>query len=367
MKQWLWMAAWATLGAAVGGTAGADDAPQVPGFVNNPAVESYIEHLVQDQGFSADDLHALFAQLSFKPNVLETLERPPTARPWYEFRKNTLTSDRVNNGVKFWQAHEGVLSLAASRYGVPASVLVAIIGMETHYGRNTGSFRAADAIATAAFAYPRRAEFFQNELTELLLLAREEVKDPLSFKGSYAGALGWPQFMPSSFRKYAVDFDGDGQRDIWQSPADAIGSVGHYLSEAGWQKDGPTMLRATVTGDQYQKLFADKFNLHYTLDELKAMGVVPATALPGETQAVLFPLETETGIEYWLGFKNFYAITRYNKSTLYASAVLELARRVSEAKQSAPALADAPAAAPAKSAQKAPPPAAKAKKSKPKK
>ncbi|AOX99371.1 lytic murein transglycosylase B [Jeongeupia sp. USM3] len=305
----------------------ADDA-----LIARPDVQQYLNDVAASENMPRDKLDALFAQVQLKPNILAILDRPSTSRPWYQFRGNFVNPARIKAGTKFWQANAATLAAVSARYGVPAEVIVAIIGAETNYGSNTGSFRVIDALSTVAFDYPRRADFFRKELTQFLLLAREENEDPLSFKGSYAGAMGWPQFMPSSFRQYAVDWSGDHHRDIWNNADDAIASVANYLAAHGWEKNGPTMDVVNVDSDQVDALLADKFNLHYTVAEMMAKGIKPLHEVDPQRKAVLFALDTEPDFtRYYLGYTNFYVITRYNKSTLYASAVLELAEGIKSA------------------------------------
>lgn len=310
----------------------ADDA-----FVARPEVREYLNAVAREHGFDETELIDLFSRIEPKPHILQIFDRPSTSRPWYEFRKNYIDPRRIHAGAAFWQENERLLDEISQAYQVDPAIIVAILNVETLYGRNTGSFRVLDVLATTAFDYPRRAEFFRKELTEFLLLARGEKQDPLSFKGSYAGAMGWPQFMPSSFRAYAVDWDGDGRHDIWNTPADAMASVASYMALHGWQAGGDTMLPVTVDGKEIDGLVADKFNLHYSVAELMAKGVSLPGTIDTTQPAVLFPLETAPGeIRHFLGFKNFYAITRYNKSTLYATAVLELAQSIREAKLRGP-------------------------------
>lgn len=293
-------------------------------------VQRYIDEQVATGRFNRPELEALFANVEDKPKVLQILDRPATSRPWYQFRPNFYNERLLQNGVAFWRAHRDALARAETRYGVAPEMIVAILGIESGYGRNTGSFRVADVLSTIGFNYPRRAEYFRNELTELLLLAHEEGKDPLTLKGSYAGAMGMPQFMPSSFRKWAVDFDGSGHRDIWSNPDDAIGSVANYFHEHGWVHGDDAMVAASVAPSApVDALSADKFNLHYTVGELAARGITPQAPLPAGARAVLVPLEVAPGVtEYWLGLNNFYVITRYNKSTLYAKVALDVAREL---------------------------------------
>lgn len=313
-----------------------------------PDVQRYIDEQVASGQFNRAELEVVFANVTPKPAILNVLDRPSTSRPWYQFRGNFYNERLIRNGVAFWQAHHETLQRAEDTYGVAPEMVVAILGIETNYGRNTGSFRLADALTTIAFDYPRRAEYFRGELTEFLKLAKEEGINPLQLKGSYAGAMGWPQFMPSSYRKWAVDFDGDGHRDIWNNPADAIGSVAHYFQLHGWRHGDDVLVPAAVMpGPQIDQLVSDKFNLHYTVGELRQRGVMPQSPLADDVQAVLVPLETQPGVtEYWLGLNNFYVITRYNKSTLYAKVADELAREIRLRYLSAQAVASQSAVAP---------------------
>ncbi|OWY38618.1 lytic murein transglycosylase B [Xenophilus sp. AP218F] len=299
-------------------------------FLARPDVQRYIDEQVASGKFNRPELEAVFANVELKPNIIRILDKPSTSRPWYQFRASTVSERTVADGVAFWQANRAALARAEAKYQVPPEIIVAILGVESHYGRNTGTFRLADSLSTIGFDYPRRAEFFRKELTEFLLLAKEEGKDPLTLKGSYAGAMGWPQFMPSSYRKWAVDFDGSGHRDIWNNSDDAIGSVAHYFQLHGWRLGDDVILPASVVpGPRIDQLAADKFNLHYTVGELKKMGVAPQAPVGDDVPAVLVPLETAPGVtEYWLGLNNYFVITRYNRSTLYAKAVQEIADQV---------------------------------------
>ncbi|MDC7705090.1 lytic murein transglycosylase B [Vogesella indigofera] len=299
-------------------------------FLARPDVQRYIDEQVAAGALTRPELEAVFANVELKPNIISIMDRPSTARPWYQFRPNFYSERLMGEGVAFWQANEDALRRAEQQYHVAPEMIVAIIGIETRYGGNTGSFRLADALSTLAFDYPRRAAFFRDELTELLLLARSENVNALSLKGSYAGAMGLPQFMPSSFRKWAVDFDGDGHRDIWSNRVDAIGSVGNYFRLHGWLGGDDVVVPAEVApGAALDKLLADKFNLHYSVAELRALGVSPLAPVRDDAKAVLFALEVAPGeMRYWLGLNNFYTITRYNKSTLYAMVAHELAQEI---------------------------------------
>ena len=298
-------------------------------LLQRPEVQAFIKQHAREDGYTPEALGAVLQQATLKPMILTILDRPSTAQPWYLFRPNHVNSKLAIDGVRFWQQNSAALARAEALYGVEPQVVVAILGIETHYGRNMGSFRVLDALTTIAFGYPRRAEYFQQELSQFLMLAREEGGDPLRFKGSYAGAMGMAQFMPSSFRTWAVDFNGDRQRDIWNSPDDVIGSVAHYLQAHGWQHHADSVYPAVVSPAVAEQLAADKFNLHYTLNTLRTMGVVVQAELPADVLAVVFPLEFQPGVtEYWLGLQNFYTLTRYNKSTLYAMAVTQLANDI---------------------------------------
>lgn len=312
--------------AAFATTAHADDE-----LLQRPEVQSYIDQLVGTQDFNRTDLTAVFQKITPKPNIIAVLDKPSTARPWYEFRNGFMSPQRIIGGARFMRRYHDTLAEVEDRYGVPPEIVTSIIGVETLYGRNTGSFRVIDALSTIAFNYPRRADYFKDQLTQFLLLAREENQDPFTFMGSYAGAMGMPQFMPSSFRQYAVDWNGDHHRDIWGTPEDAIASVANFLAASGWQRGGKGYVGVNVTGDE-QELLADKFNLHYTMAELMQRGVQPITEVDTQQQAVLFALETTAGVtNYYAGFNNFYVVTRYNRSTLYATVVYQLADAIKTA------------------------------------
>lgn len=320
MKRFLLAAGLAA--AALSGGAQADAE-----FLARPDVQRYIDEQVATGQFNRPELEAVFANVEIKPNIIKILDKPSTSRPWYEFRPTFYNERLIKGGLAFWEQNQATLERAERTYGVPPEMVVAILGIETNYGRNTGSFRLADALSTIAFNYPRRAEYFRGELTEFLKLSKEEGIDPLALKGSYAGAMGLPQFMPSSFRKWAVDFSGDGHRNIWSNVDDAIGSVAYYFQLHGWRHGDDVVIPAAIQpGVNVDQLVADKFNLHYTVGQLKTMGVLPQAQVADSVQAVLVPLETGPGVtQYWLGLNNFYTITRYNKSTLYAKVAQELA------------------------------------------
>lgn len=305
-------------------------------------VLAYVSETAAEHGFDEAKLLALFGEVERKQSILDAISRPAErAKRWDEYRAIFVTESRTRLGVEFWDENEEVLREAEETFGVPPEIIVAIIGVETRYGRNMGSFRVPDALVTLGFDYPKRAKFFRKEFTEFLLLAREEGMDPLSLKGSYAGAMGYGQFIPSSFRAYSVDFDGDGVRDIWTNKRDAIGSVANYFKVHGWRGDGPLILPATLTDSAADALANDGLKLKHTVGSLQAAGVA-VTGAPADTPATLFRLQLEDGVEYFVALHDFYVITRYNHSHMYALAVSQLADAVLAARRSAIAAAAAP-------------------------
>jgi membrane-bound lytic murein transglycosylase B len=242
-----------------------------------------------------------------------------------------VNADRIARGVRFWDTHAELLVRAEREFGVPAEIIVATIGVETLYGAYMGTHRVLDALTTLAFDFPRRAQFFRAELEQFVLLVRDRIVDPLTLKGSYAGAMGIPQFLPSSFQRYAVDFDGDGRKNLWDSVADAIGSVANYYRTFGWQQGRPIAIGAKVEGDGYSALAEQGIEPRIEAAALRQAGVSPLEEIGEDPVAVLI-LEGVTGPEYWLGLNNFYMITRYNRSTNYAMSVYQLAREIRSAR-----------------------------------
>ncbi|WP_081686859.1 lytic murein transglycosylase B [Chitinilyticum litopenaei] len=321
------------LGATLAGAFLAPAAHADEALIQRDDVRAYLDDISRQYGFDRAALDELFLQVSPKPNILNYFDRPSTSKPWYEFRPNFVTSGRALSGARFWRANAPLVEKISKHYQVEPEVVLAILNVETGYGKNQGSFRVLDVLSTVAFDYPRRSEYFRRELTEFLQLARAEGWDPLSFKGSYAGAMGWPQFMPSSFRNYAQDWDKDGHHDIWNNAGDALASAANYLKEYGWQQGRQAVAPVNFAGDA-EPLLAEKFNLKYTVAELMDKGVQPLTEQDTRQKAVYFALETAPGeTSHYLGYNNFYVITRYNKSTLYAMAVLELAQEIKTAYQ----------------------------------
>jgi membrane-bound lytic murein transglycosylase B len=302
---------------------------KTPSYEERPEVQEFIHELALRHGFVEHELRSLFARVRRADPVLEAIKpQPPKARSWEEYRGNFLNERRIAGGAEFWKKHRRALERAATRYGVPPEYVVAIIGIETYYGRNTGRWRVVDALTTLAFDYPPRAAYFRSELEQYLLLAREQGKDVFALRGSYAGAIGIPQFMPGSTRRYAVDFDGNGSIDLRRSPVDAIGSVANFLKEHGWQPGGEVLREARVGGDAWRALADGSVDPKHPPEDLRAAGV-EFDAMPEGVRAVLVELETpEKPSEYRIGLHNFWVLTRYNRSAFYASAVHDLAQAV---------------------------------------
>lgn len=296
-------------------------------------VDEFIAEMTRDYGFASEQLRDLFKQAERKQAILDAISRPAErVKPWKEYRPIFLTDSRVAQGVDFWRENEAALSRAEAEYGVPAEIIVAIIGVETFYGRNTGSHRVIDALSTLGFDYPPRQPFFRQQLKEFLLLTREEQVDPLTLKGSYAGAMGLPQFMPSSFRAYAVDFDGDGHIDIWNNPTDAIGSAASYFKQHGWAAGEPVVARANVSGERFEEGLTVGLESQKNAGEMRALGWQFDKSVADQTAVTAFRLEGAEGDEYWLGLPNFYVITRYNRSVMYAMAVHQLSQLLADAR-----------------------------------
>ena len=305
-------------------------------FAEDPEVTAFIAEMSEKHGFEASWLATRFARLRPNESVLRAIKPPAVPelqRSWERYRARFLNERRIAAGVRFWQQHEATLKRASVTYGVPEEVIVSIIGVETEYGQNTGRFGVMQALSTLAFRYPPRAPFFRGELEQFLLLARENDFDPLVLKGSYAGAIGIPQFMPGSQRRYAVDFDGDGKVDLTRSATDAIGSVASFLAQHGWEQGGAVAIPTKMEGDP-TPLLALGIKPDKPLSELVAGGVRPeGEGVDATKPAALIDLVTpDQETEYWAGFQNFYVITRYNRSSFYAMSVFQLAEAIRERK-----------------------------------
>ena len=294
------------------------------GYAGRAEVRAYVKELVQTHGMEQDALLELFASVERQQRALELVARPAERQLlWHEYRALFLNTSRIRAGIDFQQQHQKTLERAAARFGVPARIVVAILGVETRYGAFRGKSPALDSLVTLAFDYPRRAAFFRRELTQYLLLAQEQGFDPRTRLSSYAGAMGYSQFIPSSYRSYAVDFDGDGVADLQNSVADAIGSIANYLAVHGWKKGGGIAVRA-VTAPGFDASVAGRNpKLRHSAAELTAHGY-QAAELPAKERLAVLRLEGKEGTQYWLGQHNFYVITRYNHSHLYAMAVFHL-------------------------------------------
>ena len=302
----------------------------VKNSAENPAVIAVIDAAVE-QGVDRQWAERVIAHAERKQSILDAIARPAEkTKPWHEYRQIFLTQKRIDAGVGFAKAHEQTLADVSEKTGVPASVIVSIIGVETFYGRIAGSYRVVDALATLAFDYPPRSPFFTRELEHFLVLAWESGKDPLLLKGSYAGAMGYGQFMPSSYRAYAVDYDADGIVDIWDNPEDAIYSVANYFVSHGWQTDGPVVIPAVADAPDV-KIFKAGLKPVFTVGELKDLGIRPTQEVPDTALATALMLSGENAPEYWLGLDNFYVITRYNHSAMYAMAVWQLSLGIKDA------------------------------------
>jgi membrane-bound lytic murein transglycosylase B len=300
-------------------------------LADRPDVQAFIREMAARHGFNAGQLRAIFGRARAQPSIIAAMSRPAEAKPWYAYRTIFVNPKRIQGGVEFWRANAAALAEAERVYGVPPEIVVAIIGVETQYGGNMGKYRVLEALATLAFDYPRRSAYFRKELENYLLLTRAEGIDPLVPRGSYAGAMGYGQFMPGSFQSFAVDFDNDGRRDLWRNPRDAIGSVANYFKKNGWRGGEPVATPARVGGSRYPALVSRQLNQpRDSVASLQAQGVVPLEPVSGAQSAMLLEFEDRDGPEYWLGFTNFYVITRYNRSQLYAMAVYQLSQAIGE-------------------------------------
>ncbi|WNO11768.1 lytic murein transglycosylase B [Teredinibacter sp. KSP-S5-2] len=301
-------------------------------YSKHELAEPFVESMVKEHGFQADFVRSVLAKAEKKQSILDAISRPAEkTKEWKDYRKIFLDNQRINQGVKFWKENAQAIDKAAQEYGVSPEIIVSIIGVETRYGRLAGRYRVVDALSTLAFDYPKRSAFFTKELKNFFILIKEQELDPTSLYGSYAGAMGYGQFMPSSFLAYAVDFDGDNKKDIWQNPTDAIGSVANYFKRHGWQPEGPVATRVRVTDNYDQKLVNQGGRPSLTIVEAKSLGFTPV--VKGlDTSLAVMPLRYQGvhGTEFWLGFDNFYVITRYNRSRLYAMAVWQLAEEIKE-------------------------------------
>lgn len=293
-----------------------------------PGPDSFIEHMHAEHGYDRTELRGILAQAERRQSIIDAMTEPAEGQPWHRYRAIFLTDGRVAGGVRFWRNNAEMLRTAEQRYGIPAKILVAIIGVESRYGHHDGTYPVIDALTTLAFHYPPRAAFFRSELEEFLLLARAEDFPVTEVRGSYAGAMGMSQFIASSYRAYAVDFNGDDRRDLWHTHADVIGSVANFLAEHGWRRERPITVPAGATDSDPANLVTEDLEPSTTVAELRAAGIDVPGGVPGDYDAGLMALEMPEDHAYWIGFHNFFVITRYNHSRLYAMAVFQLAEAI---------------------------------------
>jgi len=302
--------------------------------IEHPGTEEFVKRASSEYGLPESEVRELLRQAEYKQSIIDAISRPAESKPWHEYRKIFLTDQRISGGVDFWKEHRDLIRAASEKYGVDEEVIVSIIGVETFYGRITGSYRIIDALVTLGFYYPKdlssdRSQFFSNELMEYIKLANEEHLPVADVTGSYAGAMGMGQFMPSSYLEYAVDFDDDGSRDLWRSTADVVGSVANYLHRYGWQFGQPVARRAIASeGAAFNDISTRNFTPSLTVAEWREKGFKSSSDLAPDLPAAVLKLREAERNTYWLTFKNFYVITRYNRSPRYAMAVYELSQEI---------------------------------------
>lgn len=304
-------------------------------FVEQPSVQSFINMMVKKYKFDRQELFKIFSTVKSHPQVLRQLNRPLEKESWRLYQMVFVNEWRIEHGVKFWNTHEAALKRAEEKYGVPASVIVATIGVETKYGANTGKFRVLDSLSYIAFSNSKRVKFFRNELEQFLLLCREQHLDPLKVMGSYAGAIGQPQFMPSSYRKFAIDFSNSGKIDLIHDDTDVIGSIANYYKQHGWVTDAPVAVPALTLGTRYNyMLISNAIRQPLTIAQLEHYGIVPKYKIgPDDLKVSIIQLPNRFSNEYWIGFNNFNVIKRYNPSDLYAMAVYQLSAYINELRE----------------------------------
>lgn len=294
-------------------------------YSQNENAVAFVDEMVAKHGFDRSYLEKLMAEATRKDSILEAIARPAEKTlTWSEYRKIFIRDSRIEKGQQFMLKHAQTLSRAEQEFGVPVEIITAIIGVETRYGGNMGSYRVIDSLPTLAFDYPKRSKFFRGQLEQYLLLVQEQQFDPLQLKGSYAGAMGYGQFIPSSYRHYAIDYDGDGIADIINNPVDAIGSVANYFHQHGWKPGELVTVTAVAKANHDASLIDKKLSPKFTVDQIEQAGYQPSAVLNKQADATIMGLQGDDGMEYWVGLKNFYVITRYNHSRLYAMAVFQL-------------------------------------------
>jgi len=314
-----------------------------PAIPREQRIEAFVDYTATTYGVSRDRIRAVLAQAEYKQSIIDAISRPAEAvKPWSEYRPIFMNDARINGGRAFYRQHRDALERVSAETGVPAEYMVAIIGVETSYGRITGNFRVVDALYTLAFDHPRRAPFFAGELAQLFALVKEEPQlDIMALKGSYAGAMGMGQFMPSSYRLWAKDGDGDSRRDLLDHTPDVFASIANYFAIHGWQRGGPVVARAVLDAGRAEFVPETVDPIH-PLPALAERGYRPLAGEPQAEGATVLNFDGAAGREHWLGYRNFYVITRYNRSPMYALAVHQLAQAIRAGVDPAPAAGDAP-------------------------
>jgi peptidoglycan lytic transglycosylase B len=311
---------------------------QQAGYEKRKEVKEFVAEMVKKHKFTSRQLNRVFAKAQYQPAIVRAMDQPPESAlaSWQAYRAIFIRPDRIEAGAQFWTRNAAALKRAEDEYGVPENIIVGIIGVETTFGRNIGTYRVIDALTTLAFDYPKRSAYFRGELEHYLVFVRDQKIDPLRVKGSYAGAIGIPQFMPGSYRRFAVDFDGDGQINLATSPSDAIGSIGNFLKSHGWVRGQPVAFGAAVSGDGWRKLAGAGIVPATRFADLAGYGVKPAGAEAADTLCALVELETPgEPLDVRVTLQNFFVLTRYNRSNLYAAAVLDLAAEIARARAAA--------------------------------
>ena len=291
-------------------------------LLQNTEAQEFIQDMVKSHNFSKKELTELFREAQYQKRIIDSMDRPYEKKSWDAYKKIFLTQNRIDGGVEFWKKNKHIFQEVEAKYGVPPQIILAILGVETLYGKRQGSYRVLDSLTTLAFNYPKRSKFFSKELREYLILCREQHVSPTKYYGSYAGAIGMPQFMPSSYRYYAVNPDSEGGADLMNDDKDVIYSIANYFVKNGWKRGGEVAEPAEVTSDSYKNLATNTRTAGYKFTDVLAKGVKPKLSrMRHPNQAGLIELDTGAGNEYWLGYHNFYVITRYNHSPQYALVV----------------------------------------------
>jgi membrane-bound lytic murein transglycosylase B len=302
-------------------------------FVQRSDVQTFINIMVKKHGFEKSQLETLFSEVKIRPHVMQSIRAPLEAAPWYTYQTLFITESRIRQGVDFWNHHADELKKAEKIYGVPASIIVATIGVETKYGKNKGEYPVIDALTNIGFSDSSRASYFRSELEEFLLLCREQRLNPLTIKGSYAGAIGQPQFMPSSYRHYAVNFSGNDKIDLSENISDIIGSIANYYKKHGWSTNQPVVIPALIEKNKYQYYLAKSQSASISKTDFSRYGILPYSPVPADQKIKIIELQGFHGNEYWLSMHNFDVIKRYNASNLYAMAVYQLSYYIAALKE----------------------------------